>query len=717
MKKFLCLVLALTLILTSSLPVFAAGQSDNAKISLKQAIESAKNKLGISSEGMKFESSYSEGRDGKKFWYLNWNSKQGGTKGYSVTIDADNGNIVNYYTYSPSSDTSRIPKHTREQALKAATDFAAKLQPEKFNQTKLVEDDWTTRMYDSEFYSDTYTFVFVRYVSEIPYIDNRINISVEKNSLNVRNYSLDWDEKTFTEPKDVLTVENAKKIFEEKLGLEASYQQVYSSYDKPPKFILVYSLKKGNKPIDAFSGEVISYNDYYPMYDMGLKRAAGEQKSEELTPEEQNSVDQNSKLISKDKAIELVKQYMQIEEKFKLTSSNLSKGYPEGSNSVWHINWEYNDETSKTYGYKGCSVDAVTGEIKSLHMGGSEFEPDKNATPKHTKEGSKAIAEDFLKKIQPEKFASCEYVEFEDQIKEAPENPSAYHFNYIRKFNGITCAFNRINVTVNPYNGQITNYGLEWYDNITLPESEGMISLEEAYKVLYQDFDFSLKYIKKFDYWQNPAAETEIKLVYMLKNQPCIIDAKTGALRDYNGEPVKKSQKATFTDIKGHWAENDVSILVELGILDADSDKFLPDSKIKQKDFIKLLMKSNGPDYRVLSVDEDVYDRYYGQAIDRKVMFPKEKNPDASVTRLDAAKYIVRNLNIAYLADINGIYNPKFSDVKKIDSRNLGYVSIVSGLNIINGTKGHFLPERSLTKAEAAVIIVRLLKVDTTNKE
>lgn len=88
----------------------ALAQADT-KISLKQAIEIAKEKLDISNSGYDFNSNYYE-YNNKKFWNLMWSSS---TKGdISVTIDADTGEITNYYSWSPiAQEQPKIPKYTR----------------------------------------------------------------------------------------------------------------------------------------------------------------------------------------------------------------------------------------------------------------------------------------------------------------------------------------------------------------------------------------------------------------------------------------------------------------------------------------------------------------------------------------------------------------------------------------------------------------------------
>ena len=76
MKKLMSFFLIFVLIFTTVVPVFAVDPA-KAKVELKQAIEIAKEKLNINTEGYNFNSSYSEDQEGRKNWYLNWEAKKG----------------------------------------------------------------------------------------------------------------------------------------------------------------------------------------------------------------------------------------------------------------------------------------------------------------------------------------------------------------------------------------------------------------------------------------------------------------------------------------------------------------------------------------------------------------------------------------------------------------------------------------------------------------
>ena len=711
MKKTISLILAFLFIFTSAFPIFATEQTTS-NVDLKKSIEIAKQKLNISTDGFDFESSYSENRDRKKLWSLNWHSKDKSKKSINVTVDADSSDVIYYNTYSTSVNTSKIPKFSNDQALKAATDFANKLQSEKFKATKLMDKQFDT-MRDYTYYSDSYTFTFIRDINGIPYIDNNILINVDKNTLEITNYSLDWDDKLVPDKKEAMSIEDAKKVFKENLGIEPSYQLVYQDSYDDPKAILVYTYKNGNKPIDAISKEIVNYNNYYPMRSKEMKNE--KVKGDVITPEEQKAIEDTSKLISKEKAIEFAKQYLEIDN-YTLTNANLNKGYPKGSNPSWSLNWEFRDNNKETYEYKNCSVDAVTGQINDFYQGGSEFEPQTDLTPKYTRDSAKQLAVEFLKKIQSNKFNSTEYRHIESDYSIKEEKPTNYYYTFIRKVNDIACPFNTLNVSINAYTGQIVSFNMSWFD-IDLPKSDNIISLEDAYTKLFDKMNFSLKYIRNTNLEESSAKPTEIKLVYMLDTTSNFIDAKTGNLLDYNGNPIKEQTKVSFTDIKGHWAEKDISTLLELGIIQEDSQTFCPKDNIKQKDFIKMLVNTFGPVYKFPVIPDDKNDSFYEEAINRKIIFPKEKSPKKFITRLEASKYLVRALNVAYIADLNGIYSPKFKDLKEKNNRDLGYISIISGLNILNGNNGYFGPDKNISRADTAVILIRFLKININNNE
>jgi hypothetical protein len=199
-----------------------------------------------------------------------------------------------------------------------------------------------------------------------------------------------------------------------------------------------------------------------------------------------------------------------------------------------------------------------------------------------------------------------------------------------------------------------------------------------------------------------------------------MIDAKNGQFIDYNGKPIVEANKATFTDIAGHKYENDIHQLVELGIIDSTESKFNPDTKIRQKDFIKFLMKATQPEYYPIpyaTSDSSEYDRYYENAAAQNILAKKDKNPDAYVTKIEASKMLVKALGIGFVADLGNIFNLDVKDAASISAENKGYAAIAAGLGLTDISSGSFQPILELTKAETANMLIGYLKVEKTPKD
>ncbi len=693
-------------------PVSAAA---NPKTDLKQAIEIAKATFNIDSKNYDFNSNYSEAPNGQKLWNLSWNANNpNGGNGINVTIDADTGEIVNMSLWEPyTGPASRIPKHAKSDALKAAEALAMKLQPEKFKQSRLYEST-QDRVLRYNYYSDVYSFYFVRQINGIDYQDNGITVNVDKNTLKVKYFGVNWDNSAFPDAKKALPKEQAIRIFEDKLGLELAYYYAYPQSQKDKKPILVYTFKNGSRPIDAFTGELL--NNWYggPMYDKEMMGRGGDAAANEvaLTPQEQKVIDDAGSYISKEQAIESLKKFVTVTDSYKLINANLFAGYM-NENAAWNFGWDMADKEKNLYSYISGSVDAVTGEVRSFYISDNQMEFGKGETPKYTKEQCKEISDKFLAQFHPEKAKSSEYRDNVYDYMGMPEKPVSHNFNYIRKVNGVSAPFNSLNVTVNTRTGAVMGFNMNW-NNMAFPEAKDVISLEQAYKILYTKSDLVLKYIKQYDYRNYNDSTT--RLAYLLNDFYGMLDARTGAQIDYNGDPVIETKEVAFSDIKGHAAESDIKLLVEMAILESTEENFRPNDSMLQKDFIKLLMRAIQPVYYPVYMTEksSEYDNYYNQAIQQRIISEADKKPDAAVTRQEAAKMLVKALGVGFVADLSNIYTISFKDVAAVQPSYKGYIAIASELGLIQAADGCINPVNPVTRGDAASMLIKMMKVDTT---
>ncbi|QCX33705.1 peptidase M4 [Caloramator sp. E03] len=704
MRKIICSLIILCMLFIYTTPIRANAQD---KIPPNKAIEIAKSAFDINTEGLSFKQNYIENMNGRKIYELNWYSKKQTGENIYVSVDAETGEIISMSMSDGSVySNNRIPKYSKSSAQKVASDLIIKLQPQKYKELKL--DDKQRSIYGYDSYSDVYTFNFIRVANGIEFSDNGITVSVDKNNLKIRSYNLNWDNITLPDSSNAISIDTAKNIFKDKLGLELAYSMVYNSKLSKNVPILVYSLKNGNMPIDAVTGNIIKNGYYIPFIKNGDTNSKDSTQAPQLTNEEQKEIDLTSKYITKEKAIEIAKQYLPLDDKYNLTNANLYS-YSLDDDAAWYLYWENSNPSTNTYNYMSAKVDALTSEIKSFYFGGSDFDqPSKDKKPLYDKEQSKKIAEEFIKSVYPDKFNQIESRDNEYYISNDLNYISPiYYFRYIRKTDDIVYNFDTININVNCYTGKVCGFNISWSTKLNLPSKNDTINIEDAYNILFEKLNFSLKYVKCYNYI-NPNSKPQIKLAYVLDSFSGMLDAKSGYVLDYNGDPINEKNSATaeYTDIKGNPNENSIKLLAELGILKDSSDKFRPDDKILQKDFIKLLVLSTDP----YISDDNSYDVYYKQAISKNIISENEKSPDSEVTRQQAAKIIVNSLGLGLVANKPDMYDiSKIKDANMISQDYKGYIAIISELKIMPLDNDFFNPLNTITRGDAATIIVNYL--------
>lgn len=714
MKKVLAGIITLTMLFTLAIPRSVYARAEQ-KIKLADAIETSKNLLGINTDNYNFNYNYNEGSDGHGFWQLSWSSKKTNGENINVAINSETGEIQSYNFWQPyiGQTTARIPKYSKDAAFEAAVNFLNKIIPLKYKDT-VLKDNSDMQAYMPVF-TDAYNFSFIRQVNGLDFPNNSINISIDKNTLSVKSYGLNWDNGPFPDPSKAIDQENAKKIFENKLGLELSYRLITDYNAKTETPILVYSLKGGNNSIDALTGEVLTNGLMYgESANMDMK-AAATGAMPNLTPEEQKSVDSSDKYVSKDIALSEAKKYLPIDENTKLNGANLFINEFDKSAS-WNFYWDKSDSAKRIYNYMSATVDALTGKMKSFSMSGSDFYPDKETPVKYTKDQAREIAEKFINNLEPDKFKITTLKN--DSYANIPNSAQAtdYSFNYAAKINGAACDFDYFTININAFTGAVMSYNMAW-KNISLPATNGAISLQDAYNFLYKKAKLNLKYISLYNYEPTKTPTSQIKLSYVLDNFSGMLDAHSGVFLDSLGKPVVEKKNSSYSDIKNNPSENDINILVDLGIIDDNESTYRPNDKILQKDFIKLLVKSQSPDYVTYNKDsqtgDEAYNSYYNTAVQKKIITEDQKNPNSLVTRQEAARFIVKAMGIGYLGKLSGIFKLPFTDASLIPSEYKGYAAVAAGLNIINPISSTFSGAKALTRGESASIIVNYLKLDT----
>lgn len=180
----------------------------------------------------------------------------------------------------------------------------------------------------------------------------------------------------------------------------------------------------------------------------------------------------------------------------------------------------------------------------------------------------------------------------------------------------------------------------------------------------------------------------------------------------------------TFTDIKGHWAKEDIEIMASRQVTNGTGNgRFTPDANISRAEFTAMIVRASGittiPDTNPF---RDVQDGDWFRDVvltanaagliqgDANGKF----NPAGMITREEMAAIAVRAY--CYItgvdeAEIITTQEVRFTDEDKASSWARRYVVLADALDLMSGLPdGTFRPKSLATRAEAIVVIKRLMK-------
>ncbi|MDQ2086539.1 S-layer homology domain-containing protein [Herbivorax sp. ANBcel31] len=722
MKGKISLVLAIIMVVTVCI---SGGVYADDGMSLEEVIKTARSLLEISDDYDEFNYGVNT-FDGKKIWNLSW-TKNDMRVSEEVSID-DSGDIFHYYSYDSSSmeDSKKIPDINRGEAQIIAEEFIKKLNSSDFfDSLKLVERN--QRMTGNV----SHSFCYIATHNEIAVPFNNINISINYHTGQVQNYSKSWTEDfEFPKSDNAITKEEAQEAYKENLGLKLTYnlagEEVYLAY------VPVYG---DQYVIDAISGEEINLMPSVEVYfessltGRGVAdMSAGNMESKEvaLSPEEIKSIEESSTLISQEQAEEIVREFeiFEIDDSFKLERATLNRGWDLARNYTWNVSFvKEQSEESREYHNIIVSVNALTGEILNFDIRYPRVE---DQSKKYDEEEAKEIVEEFLEKIQPEKFKNTEYHKSHQSMIDPIEGgeDGYYNFRYIRMVDGIPFIDNSFIVRFDGVEGKIYGFNMNWQE-LDFPSAENVLSLDEIYDLFFEEVGLSLEYrgaeqqyinYERPLYGENPEELDDlVKLVYAVNpERPSRLDAFSGKLLNANGELYEEDMPIEYTDISEHYAKEQIESLAQAGI-GLEGPMFRPDEKIKQKDFLLLISQiiDRGYEFKgktTLENDSET-DRLYNLLIREGIVKDGESNPESSLTREESVKFIIRALKYDKIADLRDIFKCDFIDKEEINPELTGYVVLAKGLNIINGYGDYFRPKGELKRGDAVIIIYNCLRI------
>ncbi|MFD0715768.1 S-layer homology domain-containing protein [Paenibacillus sp. GCM10027626] len=184
-------------------------------------------------------------------------------------------------------------------------------------------------------------------------------------------------------------------------------------------------------------------------------------------------------------------------------------------------------------------------------------------------------------------------------------------------------------------------------------------------------------------------------------------------------EPGSGQKEVSLSDIKGHWAQQEIEQAVRLGIVQGYADQsFRPNQSISRQELVAMLARALKPASSNEAAPAFTDQGRIGSWALKDVAAAVQAGwitgyadgsfrPQEGITRTEMAAIIARaaKLPIAESAMTS------FSDDEAIASWAKGYINAAAASGLLKGqNKNRFVPNGIVTRSEAAVIAVRLLE-------
>lgn len=681
-------------------------------------------------------------------WQIHWQYRKGNhTYGFSSTVDAVTGDVLNIHLIPPLLEESEVyypPKVSREKALQLAVEFIRKAVP-SLPDGKLMEDRDTYRTNQPLFGPVRYHFMLYPAVNGIPSPSDRINITVDGNG-NVLDFYRNMDVLEYPATQAKISLEEAKRKYRENLKLTLQYIPISDVYGEDSKWFLgwVPDRTSAFRILDAVTGEFLN-GAGEPV----KAEAAGYEELPAAGTGFQPAKPAGGQFLTAEEAAKIVEKAFQIPAGKTLVTKMLEDDYRDRNRKVWRLIWSaaegvpFGPYREESY----AVVDARTGQV--LEYREEQFAPSL-PTDKQGEEGkqqgrispdeARKRAMELVQRLYPNARAELKWVK-QDLDLLVPPSESSYSFIFQRFYQNRPVEGNGVNITLDA-SGKIRYYSA----NVTagldekLKGLEPKISEEEARAKYLANTDLQLQYTRFGGYWttDNGYVKPLVKMVYqeIFKNGMnfgLAIDAADGRLRS-RWLPVPAEETVVQpVDIDNHPAEEELRTMVQYGILQPDSaGRLEPDRAITRGEWLQMMAKAVDPYYQQVYYSDyeqpafkDVSPEspYYKAAIfavQRQWLEDKMfLGVDQPLTREELAVSLAHILGYDKLAKI--LANDKdllagFRDADQIKEK--GAVYIAHQLGLLTAANGTFNPNGKVTRADAAVVMMRLVRLQgkTDNK-
>ncbi|MDT3428319.1 Zn-dependent metalloprotease [Paenibacillus forsythiae] len=665
-------------------------------------------------------------------WNIQWNY-QTGTGGYSFNsqIDALNGDLISTYLYlqgRQQNENYYPPAITREQALEKAETFIAKAVPSlSVNDLELQEGN--------DYSSNPALFGPVQYGFNFSVLRNGILSPLENVTVivaadgSVRQFNKSPEHWSYPAASASVSKATAEQTFSGQFDVELVLLPVYKNgvtnnwtLGWRPTERALYAIDAATgKRLDVLGAESTVTAAVYSDVPQAANRFVPRTGATELTSDE---------------AAKRVKQVVSIPVARKLVSSSLGSDYGNTDRKVWRLNWLDNESLKTGYpSQSSAEVDAVTGQILSFNenrypapadVKGADKSKGKEANVTQQQAKKKAIA--LINLLYPDAARNLKLVERKDS---GFGEGAGFSFQFLRFYKGVPVGEGGVTLVLD-HTGALKIYNIPRTTDLEkagIDLSQVKVTKEEARAQSLDRYKVRLQYGSFGGYTTAGYTNPKIKLVYSpvpkdSSYAPEIIDAVTGKLTTQFEVLGQSKKDPSASDIQGHAAEQALSTLVKYNILVPDQDgKVHPDAEITAGDWLAWIAKAVMPYYRGyndgtepkpvagVSPESPYYDAVSYAAQNQWIDAGSTFQPDAKLTREGLAVLltsVVKYSKISAFLQADPALT-QFGDAALITRK--GEVAVAVKLGLLQGENGKFNPGDTVTKAEAAAVLIKLVEL------
>ncbi|WP_166238381.1 YcdB/YcdC domain-containing protein [Paenibacillus turpanensis] len=673
-------------------------------------------------------------------WTIHWTiQKENGSYGFSSQVDAMTGDILQVHIYEGQDSETRAyypPKVTREEAEKIAKAFIPKAAPSLASES--LELDERASNYPQRLFGPVrYHFSYQSSKNGIPVPFSSVNMEIDGNG-RVLSFNSNSQISKLPEGKAKVSQEEAEAWLEKQLQLELVYTQTRKDW-REGDWMLAYYPARGNPvTLDALSGE--------PYLDKALQPASA--KDYQQLPESTNGFKaraEGSEPISAEQAIEIVGEVVELPEDLNRISRSLDNDRGENSRKVWRLRWDSNEGmTPFPMNSTWVTVDAVTGQLYEFRNDSYRAysnAQDAQETEQKSEEGigAEAAADkalDWIHKLYPNAASELRWTGKPEVTPSADVDGYAFMFQRYYKDTAVMDDYVRIYVSGE---GKLESYWAKRTDNLEskLTGLTAEVTADEAKQTMLDASQMHLTYLSDGGYHilNGSYVDATYKLVYSMKygdreHEGTVVNASTGKLQQlYTYGMTKPVAGETAKDIAGHWAEAELEDLVQHGVLAADEQGLLnPNQAVTIGEWYSMISKAMNGDiesyyyasgdgeedkalFADVTKDSPYYQavRWYSQRYQIKHDPERTLGVDQTLTRERFAELLMPIVHYDKLAQaLNDSSDlSHFSDAESIRSK--GAVALASGLGLLEGSGGAWRPNDEVTRAQAAVVMMRLV--------